>query len=242
MFRIGVCDDEAYSREDLEKQLTAYFKSHEQKVEICLFEKGGDFLKDAGEKHFNLVFLDIEMEGPDAGMTAAESLQAISPDTLIVFVTSHSEYVYRSYRIKTFQYLTKPINQKLLIEEIDRAVNCIKEQNSRYEIGWNGKKYFIPIKEICYVETDKGHNVVIHTLKGNYITKRRLNYVEDDLKPYGFLRIHRSVLINMAFICGKRNKEICIQKKPEEIWLSISRDRQKTVDAAYISWRRKSSV
>ena len=121
-------------------------------------------------------------------------------------------------------------------------MNYIKTQKSCYEIDWNGKKYFVPIKEIRYIETDKRHNIVIYTFGTEYKTRRRLDEVENDLKPYGFLRIHRSILINMDFICGKRDKEICIQKKPEEIWLSVSRDRQKTVDTTYISWRRKSSV
>lgn len=242
MFRIGICDDEVYFRQVLEKQLMTYLKFYEQKAEVCLFENGSDFLKAAGDQAFNLVFLDIEMEAEETGIKVAESLQKESPDTLVIFVTSHSEYVPRSFRVNAFQYLTKPVKTELITEEIERAMRYIKTQRSRYEIDWNGKQYFIPIKEIRYVETDKGHNVVVHTFEENYKTKRRLNDVEDDLKPYGFLRIHRSVLINMNFICGKRDKEICIQKKPEEIWLSVSRDRQKTVDAAYISWRRKSSI
>ncbi len=242
MFRIGVCDDEAYFRQDIEKHLVAYFKSHEQKAEISLFENGSDFLRSVEKQDFNLVFLDIEMEGEDSGIKAAESLQKANPDTLVIFVTSHSEYVHKSFRINAFQYLTKPVKSELITEEIDRAMNYIKTQKSCYEIDWNGKKYFVPIKEIRYIETDKRHNIVIYTFGTEYKTRRRLDEVENDLKPYGFFRIHRSILINMDFICGKRDKEICIQKKPEEIWLSVSRDRQKTVDTTYISWRRKSSV
>ena len=53
--------------------------------------------------------------------------------------------------------------------------------------------------EIVYLESD-GHRITIHTTGGDYHIYRRLGEFEDDLSESGFLRIHKSFLVNISFV------------------------------------------
>lgn len=110
MFRIGVCDDEAYFRQDIEKRLEAYFKEKPFKPEIHIFEKGQALLEEAAQKPFDLVFLDIEMPVMD-GITLGEKLRSIDKAVFLIYVTSHQEFISQAMRLEISQFLIKPLEE-----------------------------------------------------------------------------------------------------------------------------------
>lgn len=60
-------------------------------------------------------------------------------------------------------------------------------------------EHSILIKNLIYVENDK-HKQIFYTDSDCYTIYRKLDDIEADLKPYGFLRIHQSFLVNMEYI------------------------------------------
>lgn len=62
-----------------------------------------------------------------------------------------------------------------------------------------GEFEILRYSDILYVESF-GHDVVVHTIKGDLGIKEKLYEIEGLFQPYGFIRIHRSYVINKAFI------------------------------------------
>ena len=111
---IALCDDEKVDlikeRELLENVLSSI--SYNIKWEIDMFTSSKDMLK--SEKIYNLVFLDVEMEGLN-GIETAEALHKMSPSILIFFVTHHEDYMDEALNKHAFRFWTKPISKTRLI-------------------------------------------------------------------------------------------------------------------------------
>lgn len=74
-----------------------------------------------GERLPDILFLDIQMPGRN-GMEIAEELRKQRSDTILIFVTALSEYVYEAFDVGAFHYLVKPFSDEKLREVLERAL------------------------------------------------------------------------------------------------------------------------
>lgn len=238
MFRIGVCDDEAYFRQDIEKRLEAYFKEKPFKPEICAFEKGQALLEEAEKKLFDLVFLDIEMPDMD-GVTVGKKLREIKPDIFLIFVTSHHQYVRQAFRLDAFQYLEKPLNDVDFKQEIDRMIteSILRKQN--YVLEYKGVKTKISISKIIYIEST-GWKVIVHTKDEDYKIVGKIGEEEKRLLPYGFVRIHQSYLVNMACITRFFSDKVFLKGLDEP--LPVSRKYKEAAKKAHLIYQSGTGI
>ena len=92
MLRFAVCDDEPLLAEELSARVGDYMaRLRRGGFRVDLFS-GGQALLDSGEG-FDLVFLDIRMDGPD-GLETARELRRRRDGCLLVFVTVLRELVF----------------------------------------------------------------------------------------------------------------------------------------------------
>lgn len=161
---IAVCDDEKIVREYIKKLIENYTDN----VEVYSFESGCEMLK--SELEFDIVFLDIEMKGM-SGMETAQRIRerqetAGQRKNIIIFVTAFLEYMEDAFDVNAYHYLVKPIDEKKLLEGLNRAMKevCIsKEQSNRYIIVKNqGIKTKLFLKDILYIESSN-KKIIIHT-------------------------------------------------------------------------------
>ncbi|VYT98838.1 Sensory transduction protein LytR [Eubacterium limosum] len=238
MFRIGVCDDEAYFRQDIEKRLEAYFKKKPFKPEIHIFEKGQELLEEAEKSHFDLVFLDIEM--PDvSGVTVGKRLREIKPDIFLIFVTSHHQYVRQAFRLDAFQYFEKPLNDVDFKQEMDRMITESILRKQDYVLEYKGVKTKIPILKIIYLEST-GWNVIVHTKDENYKIVGKLGEEEKRLAAYSFIRVHQSYLVNMQYITRFFSDKVFLQGLDEP--LPVSRKYKETAKKAHLIYQSGTGI
>lgn len=103
--RTAIVEDQKPDAERLEQLLKKAFGEEET---LCRrFVCGDDFLKEFPGEGYQVVFLDICMEGTN-GIETARQLRAADPELLIVFVTSSPEYVWDAFPVHPFDYLLKP--------------------------------------------------------------------------------------------------------------------------------------
>ncbi|MBU5305135.1 LytR/AlgR family response regulator transcription factor [Eubacterium callanderi] len=240
MFRIAICDDERCFRDLLNRELEDYFQKKKIAKECCYFEDGASLLKAAcGPRPFALILLDIEMEKMD-GIETARYLKEYAPESMVIFITSHHEYVRQAITLDAFQYLEKPLDKEELAEELDRAVARYHHQRFHYVLTWNGEEFLVELKHIYYFEAKQ--RTVILNGKNVYRQNKKLDLIEDQLKDFGFLRIHKSYLVNMAMIAGFRKHEMRLLTPDKEVWLPISRQRLEMVRQAYVAYRNQVGV
>ncbi len=79
---------------------------------------------------FDIAFLDIEMPGIN-GIQLAKHLKKINPLIKIVFVTAYNEYALQAFKIHAHGYITKPVSEAKVKEEVDELQNIAPLQSSK---------------------------------------------------------------------------------------------------------------
>ena len=84
---------------------------------------GTDAIDLLGEKHFDVLVLDVKMPGM-SGLETMEEIRKINPESKIIFLTGHGSTADREACIEAgaSSYLMKPIDIEILIEEIKNAM------------------------------------------------------------------------------------------------------------------------
>jgi len=99
---IAICDDEKVIRDQIE----LFIREQKGKYSVVQYDSGERLLSD--NKFFDLVFLDIQMEGRN-GIDIARELRRRKNCNILVFVTGAKEYVYDAFDVSAFHYLLKPL-------------------------------------------------------------------------------------------------------------------------------------
>ena len=115
MLRIGICDDERTSAEQLYLTLEPLLREDEEIIyEFSNGVSAVNWLKrHPGE--MELLFLDVEMEPVD-GICTAERIRTFDRDIFLVFVTGHEEFVLSGYRVNASDYVIKPVDRERLAD------------------------------------------------------------------------------------------------------------------------------
>lgn len=199
MLRIAVCDDE----EGVARAMCVQIKGRLPDSEIQVFTAGNAMLAAGG---FDIVFLDIQMEGMN-GLETAQRLRKLYEDTKIIFVTAAKEYVFEAFDVAAFHYLLKPVDTVKLYKVLDRAVDDIQKRESQtlnaegiqqLLIKTRYKNSIIDVADIYYLE-NAGRKIIAHTKPETIEFYAVMTEMEQKLGPE-FFRCHRGYLVNMAYV------------------------------------------
>ena len=203
MLDIAVIDDEEVIRE----YLCGLIEKQRPRSRIECYATGEELL--AAERRFDIVFLDIQMDGMN-GIEVARRLRKNQEETVLIFITGLKEYVFDAFDLYAFQYLLKPVDEKKFAEVLDRAVKEARRKKDKQELFIKTKNLTLDQADILYIES-RGKKVEIHTARGKngieiYATMEEL---EGQLGE-GFYRCHRAYIVNMAYITEYNNDSIIL--------------------------------
>jgi len=213
MINCIIVDDEVRSRDALAKLLS----KHCPDLNIVAKAEDVETAKDCILKmQPELVFLDVEMSGNN-GFDLLNEIKLINFD--IIFVTAHEGFAVKAFRYSAIDYLTKPIDYRLLIEAVNKfkQKQKVELKQQRFELlienlannphqcnriaipNPNGFE-MINISDIIFCQAD-GNYTNIHLLSGlQILSSKTLKHFEDLLPKKTFFRIHKSFLININLI------------------------------------------
>lgn len=214
---IAICDDEKVIRE----QIKALIKKEEQDIYIELYVTGDELL--AAGKQFDIVFLDIQMNGRN-GIETARILRERNEETILIFITGLREYVFEAFDVKAFHYLLKPIEENKFMEVFRKAKHGVakqKKQRSEPLFIKIGKRSITLDKEnILYIES-RAKKVGIHTTRETIESYVSMNVLEQQLGR-GFYRCHRGYLVNLAYVAEYTDESITLNNG-ESIYMAKER-------------------
>lgn len=188
--RIAIVDDQEIWRECVE----ALIKKHygDKIPQIDQYDCGESFYD---QEEYDVVFMDIEMKEMD-GFETVKRYQQNNSDTLIVFLTTHTELSRRGYMVNAFRYIDK----EHVVEELEEALSAIDELPKKDHVVIfhvvNMAEMHIRTKDILFIETDK-RNIIVHTVERDFRSNKGIEELEAQLKDYGFFRCHKSYLVNL---------------------------------------------
>nr|WP_288977123.1 LytTR family DNA-binding domain-containing protein [uncultured Blautia sp.] len=231
MITIAICDDDIATTGRIESMLLSIAKENFIPVETEVFWDG-KHLAETVENHayFDIIFLDIEMEGED-GITVARRIRKTDKNTLIVYVTSYESYMQESFAVRPFRFLVKPVGGKQMAACFKAAYEEISSSDSYFRYSYQRSNHKILIRDILYFESNR-RKIYIVTEKEKFELYGKLNEIEEMLKTgkIAFLRVHQSFLVSYKHI-EELGYDFTVMDNGKRI--SISEDRRKQISEQY---------
>jgi len=196
-----IADDEDLPRAELRRMLATAWPDL-QVVAEC--EHGPATLEALAAHAPEVAFLDIRMPGA----SGLEVARAASGRCHVVFTTAYDSHAIEAFEAGAVDYLLKPIREERLRESVRRAVAdseaATVEPDDTIAVELAGVTRFVSRSQVSHAEA-QGDYVRLHTLDGgSHLIRTPLGSLAEEWADAGFLRIHRSIVVNRAHIVEVR--------------------------------------
>jgi two-component system LytT family response regulator len=215
--RTLIVDDEPLARRNLRVLLEK--DPQIEIVEEC--RNGREAVKAINTLSPDLIFLDIQM--PE--MDGFDVLAHVGPEHIqaIIFVTAFDQYALKAFDVHALDYLLKPFDDERFAHALRRAkaqieaheinrlskrlLALLEERESelkvdsksyltRLMIKDSGRVRLLKVDDIDFVEAD-GNYAKLHVGRATHLLREKMNDLEGRLDPARFVRIHRSIIVNL---------------------------------------------
>ena len=195
---IAICDDEKQDRQLIVEWLE---QENISKLDIDEYDSADNLL---GAIHggllYHLIYLDIEMPGEHDGMDAARILAQENNPAMLVFITSHREWINEGYKVSALDFLVKPLDAREFRDTLDR---CRKQYEAQHYLLFEKRDDVLQIMaSSILIITARKNYVEISYLGGKQPFEYRttMTEMEQQLSGKGFFRCHPSYIINLAYL------------------------------------------
>lgn len=199
--KLAVIDDERPSRSEL-KHLVEEILPNAQVDEA---DSAHGAMELASRETYAAMFVDIHL-GDMPGTDLCKVLQKMQPDLKIIFATAYDEYAVKAFDVNATDYILKPFDPARVRRALERVEESALQvhptpsgQLKKLSILSDKRVVVIDIPDIAFIETDS-RSCILHTRTGEYQSPQPLNYFEKKLSEDCFFRIHKSYLVNLAYI------------------------------------------
>jgi two-component system LytT family response regulator len=212
--RVLIVDDEPLAQTALANILSG-------RTDVEDFDLANDAIE-AREKlatdSYDVLLLDINMLDLSTTELVDQLKEGNLPLPSIVFVTAHAEHAIAAFEKHTVDYVLKPFSNERIGEALNRASRRAKgeqaakliealphlqkpahPQHPRIAIKAKGRILFINVGDVVAVQAE-GNYVLLQRESDSYLLRESISTVAEKLEPYGFIRIHRSALVNASFV------------------------------------------
>jgi len=211
-YRTLIADDEQPARDRLRKLLSEY----PDKIELIGEAQNGiECLEMISHLKPDLLFLDIQMPG----LNGFEVLQQADHSPIVIFCTAFDEFALKAFETNSIDYIVKPVKEERIqksIEKLDalkvnsdnegllRIIDNYLGQTPKKEITsipvkLGDRMLFVRIEDILYFSAEDKYVTIYNKEGKTYLCNLPLKSLEEKLGDK-FLRIHRSLLINLSRI------------------------------------------
>ena len=209
MKRIVIVDDEAQARGALHSLLDTYCKDYVVVAEASGVEEG---IVTILENRPDLVFLDVQMQD-GTGFDLLSRMKNI--DFNVIFASAYDKFAIQAFKFSAVDFLQKPIEPGQLIaacQKVNQQIE-IAEIGSKLEVLLSNRKsfekialptmdgfLFVNIKDIVRCEAESNYTRFYIRGRNGLLVSKTLKEYDEMLSPFGFFRVHKSHLINLAFL------------------------------------------
>jgi two-component system LytT family response regulator len=222
-----VVDDEPLARRGVRLLL----EGSDHSCRITEARHGAEAVRLIREEHPDIVFLDVQMPGMDG----FQVLQEIGVDQMpaVIFVTAHDRYAVQAFEVNAIDYLLKPISRERfsaamrriqgrhalmrqdgrLLQSLLQTVASPPRYLTRIAVREVDKVYFVKIDDVDWIQAAENY-VRLHAGTSRHLVHVPMQTLHDSLDPSMFLRIHRSLIVNVSRIAevqkAKRGQYILV--------------------------------
>lgn len=216
--KICICDDNRTVHQEIRKFMFPFFSgSNSPSIADCY--SGEEIISHyTASKTYDIVFLDVEMSEIN-GIKAAEEIRRYAPETIIIFVSSHRNYVFDAFRCEALHFIVKPIKSEEFNDVFNRALHKYRLLNDRFPVSWKHTRSNLRINDIIYIEGYR-RRLTVHTTNEEYSHIGKISDAYEELKAHGFILIHQGFLVNMHYIKTFGSDEVVLLNG-EKLMISV---------------------
>lgn len=188
----------------------------------------------------DILFLDIQMPF----MNGFELLSKIPKQHFsVIFTTAYNKYAIQAIRFSALDYLLKPVDPEELIQAIERYMLQKEDKKQTGELYLNflenlnkkeGKQFKLALTSSSGLRLASPDEIIHCTGINNYtrfyltdgtnmMISKTIKEFEELLADYGFIRTHKSHLVNIAYIKEIKNDNVIILKNGQQVEISRRR-------------------
>lgn len=212
--RVLIVDDEPVLRASLEDIV----KTRPDIDKVDTARDAPEALEKLTADSYDVVLLDICMPELSGVEMVNRLLDSGAAFPSVVFVTAHDEYAVTAFEQQAIDYVLKPFSSerihvaldtalhrsaaeraKVLVDMLPQLQTSSRMSTPRIAIKSNGRIAIINPGDVIAVEAE-GNYVLLQQRTGSHLLRESISNMAEKLRNYGFLRIHRSVLINSAYV------------------------------------------
>lgn len=213
--------------------LDQYRVERNQEMVYTAFQSPLDLLAEIERgSRFDVLILDVLMPG-ETGLEAAAEIRKYDQNVKIIFLTSSAEFAVESYAVGAYFYQLKPIWQESFFRLMDSAIQaCEKEQTNSLILRCKSGITRVELRHLEYCEVIH-RTLFLHLSSGKVLESvGSLDELSRQLKPFGgFLRPHRSYLINLEYVKQLSSQAITMSCLTE---IPIPRGKYHEIKDAYL--------
>ena len=226
---IAICDDSPAIQQRLSSIIADWGRSREIQIDVFCYSSAEAFLVAWPDVSFDAAILDIEMKGM-SGIDLAGYIRKNDKNMIIIFVTSFTQYVLKSFDVHAFHYLIKPPSAAKLFPILDNVHSRWNSNNRAVMLVSNGEgKIKLPFDDIYYIAM-QSHKALIQTENDTYDLRKTAKDLSI-LLPSNFISCHRSYIVNLFKVDCVYKKSLLMSNGES---LPISRNRTKIVNDTFI--------
>jgi len=212
MIRTLIIDDEENNRLRLKNMINEHFPQINVVGEADGVETGLAAITNSNPE---VVLLDIKMADGDA-FDLLEKVKSVS--FKIIFVTAYEEYALRAIKFSALDYLLKPVSvddlktaflkaENQILDELRLQLSTLQSnlqttKNKTLALRTSEKIYLLDVNDIIRCEADRNYTYFFVNEQKKHIASQPMKEFEDLLVDFGFIRIHKSHLINISYIAS----------------------------------------
>ncbi len=170
----------------------------------------------------DILFLDINM--PE--LSGLEMLRTLSNPPAVILTTAYSEFALESYEFGVVDYLLKPIRFDRFLKATNRVIQLKQSTPAPivtkpkvetpapdpfFFVKADGIQHKIWYRDLQYLES-KGNFVQLHLDQQRLLTADTLSKMNQKLEAHGFLRVHKSYIVNLKKVRGLQGNQLLLEK------------------------------
>lgn len=232
---ICYCEDESAQAKVFSIKIDQWVKNKNIAVHTDLFESAEEYLFQAEQNTYDVIFLDISMRGQN-GMELARKIREKEKDVVLVFVTSDASYVFDGYEVGAYRYLMKPVDEKKLWEILDYArMQREVEEENYILVKKDSQSVRVNLNDVLYMEAQKHYvNLYLEDQESINIKTVFTELLQEmQEKSDTVLATHRSYAVNIEKVVRIGRTE-CVLADGSVI--PVSRSFYKEVNEAFIRY------
>jgi DNA-binding LytR/AlgR family response regulator len=234
MINIAICDDDPVALSIVSGGVKSFFSLKNLEVTVKTYPSALELEKNLQHTAFDLFLLDVMMPGMD-GIEFGRKLRAGNDKRAIIYISSREDKVFESLETSPCAFVRKDC----FLQDLDKALNQYMKtidvpSAEMFVVKTRTGIFASNFYDIIYIESDGRYQYMC--LKGKEEKIEILSKMEDlekELTPKGFLRIHKGCLVNYRYIQRIDKDRITLSSGQE---LFISRLKVKKIQEQYFAF------